>query len=165
MGNARIEERLELGHTGWKTTDGSAISTSQLSLPHRDVTAPVEHKLLHSSRTLRSIEISKRKEGRNITSCGAGREAGCYHDSCAICLYVPCAPGAPKPSIRRNIGKRTNSIVAYLRAPAAQSMPGLTPTARSGPSTRTLMSSSPHPKIDCSARVTYRMIRAYFASR
>ncbi len=60
----------------------------------------------------------------------------------AICLAhiigtsIPRILGASKPSIRRNIGKRTNSIVAYSRAPTTQSMPWLSPTAQLGRGTR-----------------------------
>lgn len=70
----------------------------------------------------------------------------------------------PKPSIRRNIIRKTNSIVAYSRALITWLIPYTSPTAQLAFGTRIPISALPF-KIDGSAWVIYKIVRAKLVSR
>lgn len=60
----------------------------------------------------------------------------CTHNFCVTNSRILCILEVLKPIIRKNIGRRINSIIAYLRALIILSIPGLSPTVGLGLSTK-----------------------------
>ena len=74
---------------------------------------------------------------------------GCAHNSCAIRSHSPRAPGVPRPPIRRNIGRRTDTVISLSRIKI---------NARFSPLSSSVLApeyrcSAPHLKVDTSALV------------